>query len=130
MQHGGPGTPASHGGTTIASSTTPSAGEVGDDTGGAAGRTIPAFESFDPDTVYAGYLDSGAAHNRVVGVMPNEMINYTITENGQFEVYIVRRVVERRVYDDLKQLDQRFDDVGNAHMVIESVPARVPRGAL
>ncbi|MCA9311976.1 MAG: hypothetical protein KDA21_12265 [Phycisphaerales bacterium] len=105
-------------------------GTVGSDPSESGADTIPVFENYDPDTVYAGYLDSGAAHNRVVGVMPNEVVSYRATEDGRYEVIFIKRVIERRVYSNLKQLDQRFDDVGNTHVVVEPVPAGRPRGAL
>lgn len=77
------------------------------------------------DDMLAQYIDKGRQNDRVVNVMPLQLIGTRELEPGKgTEVLFGRTIVERMIVTDLRPLRVLTDESGKAHQVIGSQPIR------
>ena len=104
--------------------------EVGVPSTGDPGTQYVGFDGYEPDEIFSGYLERGRHQNQVVGVMPDEVITVRTSANGQHEVIMVRRIVERRMFDNLQQMSPAYDETGRPIWQTEPLPKSTTPGRM
>lgn len=92
---------------------------------GSGASTPTAVAGLNLDEMLNQYVTKGRESDRVVNVMPLQLLKTNPLEQGQgTEVFFVRPIVERMIVTDFRPLSVQVDEAGQARKVIGNTPIR------